>query len=105
MQNTATPRIHTSSDYARSGKRSPATFTKRFAIGAAISYTLLFAAAVVALPELLGALVAWTLWVIVLVASAATYAAGQHMKNESEGIGLSASALQSHRMRHWLKSR
>jgi glucan phosphoethanolaminetransferase (alkaline phosphatase superfamily) len=105
MQNTATPSIHTSTDYARSANRSTATFTKRFAIGAAIFYTLLFAAAVVALPELIGSLVAWTLWVIVMVASAVSYAAGQYMKNESKGIGHSASALQSHRMRHWLKSR
>lgn len=105
MQHTATPRIRTSADHARSANRSPATFTKRFAVGAAVFYTVLFTAAIVALPELIGSLVAWTLWVIVMLASAATYAAGQHTENESKGIGHSASALQSHRMRHWLKSR
>jgi hypothetical protein len=104
MQHTATPSIRTSADHPRSANKSPATFTKRFAIGAAIFYTLLFVAAVVALPELIWSLVAWSLWVIVMIASAATYAAGQHMKNESNGIGGSTSALQSHRMRHWLKS-
>ncbi len=105
MQHTATPRIRTSADYARSVSRSTAKFTRRFAIGAAIFYTLLFAAAVVALPELIGYAVAWTLWLIVMAAAAATYAAGQHMNNESQRAGHTASTAQSHRMRHWLKSR
>jgi hypothetical protein len=84
MQRTAAPRIRTSGDYARSANRSTAKFTKRFAIGAAVFYTLLFAAAAVTVPELIGYAVAWTLWVIVMITAATTYAAGQHIDRESQ---------------------
>jgi beta-lactamase regulating signal transducer with metallopeptidase domain len=82
MQSTAAPRIRTSGDYVRSANRSTAKFTKRFAIGAAAFYTLLFAAAAVTVSELIGYAVAWTLWLIVMIAAAATYAAGQHVNSE-----------------------
>ncbi len=82
-----------------------AKFTKQFAIGAAVFYTLLFAAAVVALPELIGSTVAWALWLIVMAAAATTFAAGQHMDDGSQPLPHAASTGQSHRMRHWLKSR
>ena len=54
-------------------------FTQRFAIGAAIFYTVLFIAAAIASPEVLRYALAWALWFVVMVSAAVTYAAGRHI--------------------------
>ncbi len=104
MQQIATPQASARTTTRRSVRWSTTKFTQRFAIGAAVFYTLLFLAALVATPELAGYAVAWSLWIIVMVAAATTYAAGRSMRSESVPTGYVQPSAQSHRMRRWLKS-
>lgn len=83
MQQMATPGFRTTTDTTVAASRSATKFTQRFAVGAAIFYTLVFVAAVITTPELMGYAVAWLLWITVMVSAAITYAAGRHMSNRS----------------------
>jgi hypothetical protein len=103
MQQLAPPQTHTRARHEHSTGRSLATFTQLFAIGAAIFYTALAAATVIAAPELIEYAIAWALWFIVMVAAAATFFAGRHMNALSSRAAHPGSTEQSRRMRRWLK--
>jgi hypothetical protein len=83
MQQMATPGFDSSTNSTVAANRSATRFTQQFAVGAAIFYTLVFVAAVITAPELVGHLVAWLLWITVMGSAAITYAAGRHMSSRS----------------------
>jgi hypothetical protein len=103
MQQLASPQTRARAEHEHSTAESLATFTQLFAIGAAIFYTTLATATVIAAPELIEYAVAWAFWFIVMVAAAATFFVGRYMNARSATAANSASTEQSRRMRRWLK--
>jgi low affinity Fe/Cu permease len=99
----AQPQTHTRTRHEHATGRSLATLTQLFAIGAAIFYTALAAATVIAAPELVEYAMTWALWFIVMVAAATTFVAGRHMNTLTSRTARPASTRQSRRMRRWLQ--
>lgn len=84
-----TEHMHTVAAAERSQSRfhveSDGSFARRTSITVAVIYTMIVAAMIIAIPELVGSFILWFLWAVVMTAVIANYAMGIVLERRTTG--------------------